>query len=135
MNPPRPEPVAEGIHEGREVGRRLLTLYARAKLPGLQRLDARSGQGHRLDAEAGVDPLQSLGEELCQAGRVTARPCRPDPHGLDAAIDAVEQKIEPPCAGAQAGVGAVAAEIEAGVSWVPVVLGFKFMLCSQAMVR
>ena len=91
---PVPEPVEERgdaacIIAGRVVGE--------ADLLGRQRLDRKGGEDHVFDAETGIDSVEPFPEERREVVRITARTSGAEPYPLDAAVDAVEGEIEPPC--------------------------------------
>ncbi len=83
--------VAEAIDQGRQIDALQPTAAATGKrqLQIGQRLDMRRRQGHGLDAEAGIDALQLLGEEPGQSGIVAARPAGADGELRQPAVHAI----------------------------------------------
>ena len=61
-----------------------------------QRLRDGGGERHDLDAEAGIDGLDLVGEQPRHALGVAERQGRADAHRLRAAVDAMADEIEPP---------------------------------------
>ena len=89
--PGEAQAVAETIDEGRQIGLQpgAAAAAGERQLQIGQRLDMRGGQHHGLDAEAGIDALQLLGEEPRQGGIVAARPAGADRELRQPAVDAI----------------------------------------------
>src|SRR5260221_779023 len=82
---------------------------AQSELDSRQPLRERRRQHHVLDAEAGIERRDLLGEEARQVARVAAGARRADGGALDLAVHAIAGKFE--AAGAAAFRGEAAAEL------------------------
>src|SRR6266404_5077042 len=86
--------IAQPIDEGRQFRRARRLPALQSKLQIGKRLDMRGGQRHRLDAEAGIDALQPLGEKTNERPIVARRPAGADAKLRHSPVDAIAEKFQ-----------------------------------------